>query len=107
MPLNILITACLYFFSLLFNVCFGQQPKLMLPIGHTGGVNSAQYSPDGKRLVTASGDNTAKIWDVVSGKIITDLKGHTKFVSSAQFSPDGTKIVTASGDKTAKKRPGY
>ena len=31
--------------------------------GHEGRVNSAAFSPDGSRIVTASGDNTARIWD--------------------------------------------
>ena len=81
---------------------FGQQPKLVLPIGHFLEINAAAFSPDGKQIVTASGDNTAKIWDVVSGKFMVELKGHEEAVSDASFSPDGKKIVTASWDRTAK-----
>ncbi len=64
--------------------------------GHTQDVRSAQFSPDGKKIVTVSDDNTAKIWDAATGQLIADLKGHTQDVTSAQFSPDGKKIVTAS-----------
>jgi WD40 repeat protein len=74
----------------------------MLPIGHTMRVFSAQFSPDGKKIVTASPDNTAKIWDAVTGNILADLRGHTGPLQTAQFSPDGKKIVTASFDHTAK-----
>ena len=74
----------------------------MLPIGHKSGIISAQFSQDGKRVVTASGDNTAKIWDTYSGKMLADLTGHTKDVIYAKFSLDGTKIVTTSYDSTAK-----
>ena len=35
---------------------------------HEGAVNSAQFSPDGQRVVTASADNTARVWDAASGK---------------------------------------
>ncbi len=64
-------------------------------------VGSANYSPDGKRIVTASGDKTARIWDS-NGKPLAVLKGHQDVVGSANFSPDGKRIVTASSDKTAR-----
>ncbi|MDZ4793359.1 MAG: caspase family protein [Bacteroidota bacterium] len=93
-----------YFVALLItfpNLFFAQQPKLMLPVGHTATINSAEFSPDGKKIVTASRDHTAKIWDAVRGKLLVDLKGHTADIVSAEFSPDGKKIVTAASDSTA------
>ncbi|MEH2394904.1 MAG: ribosome assembly protein 4, partial [Nostoc sp.] len=69
--------------------------------GHTSSVNSASFSPDGKRIVTASADKTARVWEI-SGKQIAELKGHTSYVNSASFSPDGKHIVTASADNTAR-----
>jgi tetratricopeptide (TPR) repeat protein len=65
-------------------------------------VYSASYSPDGTRIVTASGDTTAKVWHARTGAEILTLKGHTGGVSSASYSPDGMCIVTASYDTTAK-----
>lgn len=79
-----------------------QQPTLVLPIGHTGVLTSVSFSPDGKTIVTTSRDNTAKIWDSHSGKLLADLKRHTWIVNSASYSPDGKNIVTASEDNTAK-----
>ena len=67
------------------------------------GCRSAAFSPDGKRIVTASADKTARLWDAETGKPIGEpLRGHADTVSSAAFSPDGKRIVTASDDKTAR-----
>ena len=66
-------------------------------------VFSAAFSPDGERIVTASEDNTARVWDAASGKPIGDRSKATRVaVSSAAFSPDGKRIVTASWDGTAR-----
>ena len=74
-----------------------------LVLRHEDGVNSAAFSPDGKRIVTASSDNTTRIWEAASGKPIGEpLKGHADKVLSAAFSPDGKRIVTASSDRTAR-----
>ena len=70
--------------------------------GHKREVNSAAFSPDGSRIVTASDDRTARIWDAASAKEIAVLSGHDNRLWSAAFSPDGLRIVTASGDKTAR-----
>ena len=60
-------------------------------------VQSATFSPDGKRVVTAALDG-ARLWDVESGTEIAVLRGSTSPVWSAAFSPDGKRVVTASGD---------
>lgn len=71
--------------------------------GHTNIITSASFSPDGTRIVTASWDNTIRIWDAATGKIIgRPLEGHNDIVSSANFSPDGTHIVSASWDATIR-----
>ncbi len=69
---------------------------------HESSVNSVQFSPDGQRVVTASLDKTARLWDAASGKPIGQLMKHEGSVNSAQFSPDGQRVVTASEDKTAR-----
>ncbi|MCP4304288.1 MAG: TIR domain-containing protein, partial [bacterium] len=66
--------------------------------GHEDGLHSAAFSPDGTRVVTASGDNTARVWDAATGAETVVLTGHDGPVWSAAFSPDGTRVVTASSD---------
>ena len=63
---------------------------------------SAAFSADGTRVVTASGDKTARVWDAATGTPVTRPLQHQDPVVSAAFSPDGTRVVTASWDKTAR-----
>ncbi len=76
--------------------------ELAVLSGHAGFVQTGAYSPDGTRIVTASDDKTARIWDARTGVELAVLSGHAGFVVSAAYSPDGTRIVTASDDKTAR-----
>src|SRR4029453_13472537 len=68
---------------------------------HHALVTSAQFSSDGQRVVTASGDKTARLWDATTGKAMGEPMKHEDIVTSAQFSPDGKRVVTISRDKTA------
>jgi WD40 repeat protein len=68
---------------------------------HNGAVDTALFSPDGRSVVTASSDKTARVWDAASGKELARLR-HDDAVVAASFSADGHRILTASKDKTAR-----
>ena len=63
---------------------------------------SAQFGPDGQKIVSASSDRTVRVWCAVTGELEQTLEGHTSTVWSAQFEPDGQKIVSASSDETVR-----
>ena len=69
---------------------------------HQGAVTLAGFSPDGRRVVTASDDHTARVWDAETGKPVGRPLQHEDSVLSAVFSPDGRRVVTASEDGTAR-----
>jgi WD40 repeat protein len=61
--------------------------------GHEARVLSGSFSPDGKLVVTASEDNTARLWDARTGKEVATLKGLYRG-GAATFSPDGRQVLT-------------
>ncbi|VXD12533.1 WD40 domain-containing protein [Planktothrix paucivesiculata] len=69
--------------------------------GHSRGVRSVDFSPNGEFLATASDDGTAKLWDLQGQELITFI-GHSGWVMSVVFSPNGEFLATASYDGTAK-----
>ena len=70
--------------------------------GHTSGVNSVSFSPDGSLIVSGAGDNTVRVWDLSSGGLLKTLEGHRSDVRSVSFSPDGSHIVSGSDDRTVR-----
>ena len=70
--------------------------------GHYGAVYSIAYDHAGTRLVTASADGTARIWDAETGQVLLVLSGHSGAVNSAVFSPDGKLVATGGADTTVR-----
>lgn len=77
-----------------------EKPFYITNLRHNGPIYSAVFSPDGTRILTASEDGIAKIWDL-KGNVLAEVK-HDARVMSGVFSPDGSRILTISWDKTVK-----
>jgi WD40 repeat protein len=71
-------------------------------VGHAWTVNACAVTPDGRRVVSASNDDTLKVWDLESGCIVANLEGHTLTVNACAVTPDGRQVVSASDDYTLK-----
>ncbi len=71
--------------------------EIVPQIGHTGGVHSVAFSPDGRFALSGSEDLTLKLWEVATGKELRSFTGHTGSVSSVAFSPDGRFAISGGG----------
>src|SRR6185503_9913820 len=81
--------------------------KHLLSLPHKAEVQQAEFSPDGRRLVTACADLddtrlAAQVWDVPSGRPLGKPLLHLDGVNWASFSPDGRRVATASEDRSAR-----
>ncbi|MFD7283739.1 trypsin-like peptidase domain-containing protein [Streptomyces sp. NPDC059862] len=80
----------------LWDVASGKMRRSLT--GHTGGLTSVAFSPDGRTLVTGSYDRTVRVWDAISGKNRRTLTGYGATVTSVAFHPDGRTFATGSGN---------
>lgn len=84
-------------------------PEPVILDGHQGKpgtfralVWAVAFSPDGRWLASAGGDNTILVWNPTTGKLAATLQGHTDAVTSLAFSPDGAQLLSGSLDGTAR-----
>lgn len=69
---------------------------------HKARIWNAAFHPNSAKIITASEDKTAKVWDLYTGKCLLTLQGHSGPVKNAVFHPDKPIIVTISDDQTTK-----
>ena len=67
------------------------------PMRHDAAVNSVAFSSDGSRIVTASDDNTARVWETATGNPVGAPLPHADAVLAAAFDKAGARVVTAAG----------
>ncbi len=74
--------------------------------GHSSMVHAVAISPDGQAIASGSNDNTVKLWQLSSGKLIRTFgrwfSGHSNMVNAVAFSSDGQLLASASSDETIK-----
>jgi WD40 repeat protein len=75
-------------------------PSLFVQVltGHTAAVAAVAVTPDGKTLVSAGNDNSVRVWDAATAKLLKSLEGHTSWVGSVVTTPDNNRAITAGGD---------
>jgi hypothetical protein len=71
-------------------------------VGHAGAVAACAVTPDGQRVVSASGDQTLKVWDLASGRAEATMEGHADIVIACAVTADGRRVISASEDQTLK-----
>ena len=71
-------------------------------VGHISVVRAVAIAPDGKTAISASYDDTLKIWDTETGRELKTLIGHSHLVSAVAIAPDGKTAISASLDNTLK-----
>ena len=70
--------------------------------GHEGEISKVAFNPQGSRILTASSDKTARIWETETGDCLQVLEGHTDEIFSCAFNYEGDTIITGSKDNTCR-----
>ena len=89
-------------FSLVWEECVLPDASFvrLVDIGFVDGIVLVVVKKD-VRILTASEDSTAKLWNAITGECLLTFQGHGHPVMSASFSPCGTSVLTVSVDLTA------
>ncbi len=91
-----------YDFSKLVSGKENEPPAYVAFEGHQESVQSVEFTNDGKMLISASHDNTVKLWDIETTKALKTFRGHDSWVQSAMILNDGKWILSASHDAQLK-----
>lgn len=71
------------------------KPELVVNTGHTNSIQSVALSPDGAYVLTASSDNTAKLWSMATGTEVRTFVGHTKYMQTVRALTQGKQNPTS------------
>jgi WD40 repeat protein/uncharacterized caspase-like protein len=72
--------------------------EVVAQLGHSISVSPVAFSPDGRSTMSGSQDNTIKLWDVATGRLLRTFQGHRAEVKSVAFSPDGRSVLSGSSE---------
>jgi WD40 repeat protein len=84
----------------IYNFATGELVRVLA--GHTRNITALAFSPDGTRLVSASQDRSAILWDLERGRPVRRFEGHKEEVTAVSFTADGAHLITASLDRTLR-----
>lgn len=86
---------------MVWSVGLAQKPELRVPIGHTSGIRSVAFSPDGKYAILGSYAEPLKLWETSSGRLLYSFVGHRGGTTSVVFSPDGRYALSGSAGNSS------
>jgi WD40 repeat protein len=78
------------------------EPRGVIRLHHDGFVSALAFTPDGKALLTASGDKHIRVWDPATGKELRRLTGHKGPVLSLSLARDGKTLASGGQDETVR-----
>jgi WD40 repeat protein len=85
----------------IFSVADGQLVK-RFEDAHDDVIHAARFSPDGKRIATASADKYVRTFDVASGQLLRRFEGHTNYVLGVAWKGDSQTLVSCGADNAIK-----
>ncbi|MBU0488518.1 MAG: WD40 repeat domain-containing protein [Bacteroidetes bacterium] len=97
---NEMKTICTFVFILFTNLIIAQSGILpVIPFGHSDDIETVEFSPDGKCVLSSSIDGYILIWSVEHGKVLRILENMAEDTKSCHWSPDGSKILACFKEK--------
>lgn len=70
--------------------------------GHSAKIKTLAWSPNDRRIASASDDYTAQVWDATTGNHAVIYHGHSLYVPGIAWSPDGKRVASSGADTTVQ-----